>query len=142
MRRLYTWLSVFVLAALLFLAVAPAPASAAPAATAGGPGCQQFYTIQRGDTLYRIAVRFHTTVSALARLNGISNPNYIVAGRTICVVPGEEVPFGFLYQVRWGDTLYSIARRYGWSYSYLAAVNHLANPNRIVAGQILLIPYH
>ncbi len=142
MRRLYTWLSVFVLAAMLFLAVAPAPASAAPAATAGGSGCQQFYTVKWGDTLYRIAVRFHTTTWALARLNGIANPNYIVAGRTLCVVPGEEVPFGFLYQVRWGDTLYSIARHYGWSYTYLAAVNHLANPNRIIAGQMLLIPYH
>lgn len=142
MRRPYMWISVFVLAALLFLAAAPTPASAAPAATASGPGCQQFYTIKWGDTLYRIAVRFHTTVPALASLNGIPNPDRIVAGRTICVVPGEEIPFGFLYQVRWGDTLYSIGLRYGWSYTYLAAVNHLPNPHRIIAGQILLIPYH
>lgn len=143
MRRLFTLLSVFVLAALL-LTLAPAPASAAPAATAGGSGCGQFYTVMRGDTLYRIALRFHTSTSALVKLNGLSNPNRIIAGQTLCVKPDTSggIPWGFLYEVRRGDTLYSIARRYGWSVSYLASVNHLPNPNQIYAGQVLLIPYH
>lgn len=41
------------------------------------------YTIQPGDTLSEIAQRFGTTVSALASLNGISNPDLIYAGQTI-----------------------------------------------------------
>jgi LysM repeat protein len=135
-------LSVVAILMLLFLAAAPAPASAAPLETPGGPGCGQFYTVRYGDNLYRIALRFHTSVSALMSLNGITNPNRIIAGQTICIKTGGEIPFGFLYQVRRGDTLYSIARRNGWSASYLASVNHLGNPNQIYAGQILLIPYH
>lgn len=44
-----------------------------------------YYTIQPGDTLSGIALRFGTSVSALQRLNGISNPNLIYAGTTIRV---------------------------------------------------------
>jgi len=43
----------------------------------------RYYTIQPGDTLSGIALKFGTTVSALQRLNGISNPNLIYAGNTI-----------------------------------------------------------
>ncbi|MCS6843630.1 MAG: LysM peptidoglycan-binding domain-containing protein [Caldilineales bacterium] len=57
-------------------ASAPATASAATAA----PGT---YRVQRGDTLSGIAARFNTTVDALARLNGITNPNHIYAGQLL-----------------------------------------------------------
>lgn len=41
------------------------------------------YTIQPGDTLTAIARRFGTTVEALARVNGIADPDRIYAGRTL-----------------------------------------------------------
>jgi LysM repeat protein len=41
------------------------------------------YTIRSGDTLGSIASRYHTSVQALARANGIANPNVIYAGRTL-----------------------------------------------------------
>ena len=43
----------------------------------------QYYTIQPGDTLSGIAVKFGTTVSTLSRLNGISDPDKIYAGNRI-----------------------------------------------------------
>lgn len=139
MRRIYGLVCIVAILAMLLVA---APASAAPAASAGGSGCGQFYTVRWGDTLYKIAVRFGTSVSALMNLNGITNPNKITAGQTICVKSGGSVPWGFLYTIKRGDTLYSIASRYGWSVWYLASVNHISNPNRIYAGQVILIPYH
>lgn len=45
----------------------------------------RYYTIQPGDTLSGIALRFGTTVGELQRLNGIKNPNLIYAGTTIRV---------------------------------------------------------
>jgi len=48
------------------------------------------------------------------------------------------------YQVVSGDTLWSIAQRFygdGRLYSALAIINSLPNPNNIVVGQELLIPY-
>lgn len=43
------------------------------------------YIIRYGDTLSGIALRFGTTVSALAGENGISNPNLIYAGQVLRV---------------------------------------------------------
>ena len=48
-------------------------------------GGVQYYTLQRGDTLPKIAKRYSTTVEQLCRWNNISNPNYIVAGKRIRV---------------------------------------------------------
>ena len=41
------------------------------------------YIVKKGDTLSHIAIRYNTTVSKLAKLNNISNPNYIVVGQKI-----------------------------------------------------------
>lgn len=41
------------------------------------------YTVVRGDTLGDIAKRFNTSVSALAALNNITDPNYIVVGQVL-----------------------------------------------------------
>jgi putative chitinase len=44
------------------------------------------------------------------------------------------------YIVQRGDTLYSIARRYGTTVEAIAAANGIANPNQIRVGQKLTIP--
>lgn len=46
---------------------------------------QIFYTVKPGDTLSQIALAFGTTVSQLQAWNGISNPNFIMAGQRIRV---------------------------------------------------------
>lgn len=43
------------------------------------------YTIQKGDTLSKIAKKFNTTVEALAAQNNIQNPNKIYAGDTLTI---------------------------------------------------------
>lgn len=50
------------------------------------------YRIQRGDTLSALAGRFGTTVSALAKANGISNPDLIIAGNSL-KIPGKSDDF-------------------------------------------------
>jgi LysM repeat protein len=47
------------------------------------------YTIRSGDTLSGLAARFHTSVGALAKLNGIKNVNLIYAGRALRL-PGHS----------------------------------------------------
>jgi len=47
------------------------------------------YTVQPADNLTQIARRFGTTVSELARLNGIANPSAIYAGQVLRLVPSE-----------------------------------------------------
>jgi LysM repeat protein len=47
---------------------------------------------------------------------------------------------GFPYVVQWGDTVYSIARRFGIPPHAIIQANRLVNPNYIRAGQVLIIP--
>jgi len=52
----------------------------------------QNYTIRSGDTLSALARRFHTSVSALAKANGIANPDKIYAGKTLRIPDGFDAP--------------------------------------------------
>lgn len=96
------------------------------------------YTVRSGDTLSSIAAKFGTSYQTLASLNGISNPNLIYAGQVLQVT-GSASTGSVYYTVRAGDNLSSIASRYGTSYQSIAALNGLANPNLIYAGQTLKI---
>lgn len=96
------------------------------------------YTVQSGDTLSSIAAKFGTNYQALASLNGISNPNLIYVGQALRV-NGSANAGSVYYTVRAGDNLSAIASRYGTSYQSIAALNGLANPNLIFAGQTLKI---
>jgi GH25 family lysozyme M1 (1,4-beta-N-acetylmuramidase) len=53
----------------------------------GGGAPARTYTVGRGDTLSSIAVRFGTTVAALAAANNISNPNSIQIGQVLTIPP-------------------------------------------------------
>jgi LysM repeat protein len=53
----------------------------------GGPGDK--HVIQSGETLSSIANKYGTTVGELQRLNGISDPNKIIAGKTLKIGPGS-----------------------------------------------------
>lgn len=116
------------------------PTPSQPAPNAGGT-----YTVVRGDTLSGIAARYGTTVAALAAANGISNPNLIYVGQVLRVAGGSApapapAPAGGKYTVVSGDTLSGIAQRYGTNYQTLAAMNGIADPNKIYPGQVLNVP--
>jgi lysozyme len=111
--------------------------AAVPAAQAHG-FCTQWYTVQRGDTLFRLALRFGTSVAHLQSLNGIINANRIFAGQLLCVSTSSSG--GNVYIVQRGDTLSRIARRFGVNLFTLANFNGITNINLIYAGQRLLIP--
>jgi LysM repeat protein/plastocyanin len=52
----------------------------------------QVYTVQSGDNLFRIAIKYNTTIYALALVNGIPNPSLIFAGQGLVVAyPGSYI---------------------------------------------------
>ena len=99
------------------------------------------HIVQRGDTLYSISRRYGTTVEAIAFQNHIVNPSLIYVGQRL-VISGTVVPppSGRIHVVQRGETLYSIARRYGTTFWAIAVANNLSNPHFIYAGQRLVIP--
>ncbi len=111
------------------------PTGATPSPSTGS------YTVQPGDTLYRIAARYGTTVTAIANANNIANPNLIYPGQVL-VIPGggSTPPATRTYTVQPGDTLYSIAGRYGTTVNAIVTANNIADPNLILPGQVLVIP--
>lgn len=126
--------------------------------TSSGGECT--YTIQSGDTLFRVAVRNNTTVDEIAAANPGINPNLIQPGQVInlpgCtpgatgnnVVPTTEpdttgnVPTGSgtTYTVQPGDTLFAIAQRFGITVQDIVSANSMTNPNNLSVGQELIIP--
>ncbi len=51
----------------------------------GGTPSQRTYTVKAGDTLYAIAIKFGTTVAAIASANNITNPNQISVGQVVII---------------------------------------------------------
>lgn len=121
------------------------PTANAPTAP---PTAGATHVVQIGENLFRIALRYGTTVAALAELNRIYNPGHVAAGQTL-VIPGSPTAPTVAYQpehastthtVQIGETLAAIAHRYGITAWTLAQINSIANPALILPGQVLVIP--
>lgn len=83
------------------------------------------YAVQSGDSLSAIASRYHTTVSALASLNGIRNVSLIYPGQVLRL-PGSMMT-GSVYTVHSGDSLWAIAQEKHTTVAHLQSVNHLTS---------------
>jgi LysM repeat protein len=107
------------------------------------------HVVQRGETLYRIALRYGIGVDALAKANNIVNPSHILAGQTLIIPtfdasqPTVENPTvagtPTTHIVAPGETLASIATAYGMTTAQLMQINDIANPNLIYRGQKLTV---
>ncbi|WP_214746772.1 LysM peptidoglycan-binding domain-containing protein [Exiguobacterium sp. s189] len=101
------------------------------------------YTVKSGDTLYKIATMYNTTVAKIAAANNITNVNSITVGQVL-IIPGTTVTppptTTVKYTVKSGDTLYKIATMYNTTVAKIAAANNITNVNLISVGQVLTIP--
>jgi hypothetical protein len=63
----------------------PLPGASTTAATSAGASCATTYQVQPGDTLSGIAASHGMTMQAIVQANGIANPNYVQAGKVLCI---------------------------------------------------------
>lgn len=132
-----------------------------PTAMAGmsSDGCT--YSVQPGDSLFRIATNHNVTLAEMRA----ANPDLV--GEAPILQPGQELnlpncgqpapadqsaaapepttgaeapPGSEIYTVRSGDTLMIIAQRYGITINDIVQANNLSNPDRLDVGQQLIIP--
>lgn len=101
------------------------------------PNGNIYYIVKPGDTLSHIALWYNTTVEELVRLNNIQNPDLIYVGQKILILASDEPnkEKEITYTVRYGDSLWKIANRYGVSVNSLVSLNNIQNPNLIYPGQ-------
>ncbi len=146
MRKLIFLTAIFL--ALLFMT----HATAAPAAAAA----PRYHVVQPGQTLSSIAAWYRVTTYSVASTNGIWNPNLVYVGQVLLIpaagytyvprvaytpVVYYPVPtYGCYYWVRYGDTMLTIAWRFGRDAWAIARANGIYNLNWIWTGQRLFIP--
>lgn len=94
------------------------------------------YTVQAGDVLGTIAVRYGITSSTIRWANGLGGSDLIKPGQTLRIPPVS----GVLYTVKQGDTLASIANKYSGDQQKILDQNGLLMADNIHAGEELVIP--
>ena len=97
------------------------------------------YKVMKGDTLYGIAKKLDTTVDELKKINNLTS-NSLSIGQLL-KIPTKTIDLGDteIYQVKKGDTLYSIANKYGIGLNELKTINNLVNDN-LAIGQLINVP--
>jgi LysM repeat protein len=119
------------------------------------------YKIKPGDTLFTIAKRYGLSVAALKKANNLHSER-IFTGQTLRIPHRGEIeifpqkksfpneknqPIAYsrrysdgTYVVQRGDSLFSIAKKFGIPFSELQAINNISNPRNLQIGQTLIIP--
>lgn len=98
------------------------------------------YIVKKGDTLYSIASKYETTVSELMQLNNLKTPLLSVGQQLKIPIQGDITNEDyFIYTVKAGDNLYSIAKRYDVTVESIQTLNNL-NSTLLSIGQQLKIP--
>ena len=98
------------------------------------------YVVKKGDTLYGISNQFGVSVTELASLNNIYGSNLKIG--TILKIPnqsGTNPSTMFMYTVKKGDSLYSIANKYNTTVQKIMDLNYLKDTNLSI-GQVIRIP--
>jgi murein DD-endopeptidase MepM/ murein hydrolase activator NlpD len=98
------------------------------------------YVVQSGDSLWGIAQRFGVSMTELASINNITDPNQLSEGMTI-IIPGLEGLTGKLTTrtVNYGESLRSLSRYYQIPVAMLARLNHIVSSGEVYAGYSLVI---
>ncbi len=104
------------------------------------------YTVKRGNTLSQIAREYNVSVEHIVELNDIENPNLIYPGEKLRITESDVTELSpvnndidVYYVVKPGDTLNSIARRFGITLNEILEYNDIQNPNLIYPGQTIKI---
>lgn len=130
--------------------LSPIPTASQTVPTASG----STYTVQKGDSLSRIARRQGVSLGALMEVNGLSKSSIIRIGQTLQLPEGSSpssspvsrnsvssvVPDGAsTHTVKKGDNLTRIAAIYGSSVKQIMEWNGLSDAGRIRVGQVIIV---
>lgn len=102
------------------------------------PVGSNYYTVQKGDSLWSISKKYGISVEELKNANGLSS-NLISVGQNLLIPSLEENLNSDTYTIKSGDTLYGIAKKYNTSVDNIKSLNNLVS-DTLSIGQVLKIP--
>lgn len=107
------------------------------------------HSVVSGDTVWKIAKKFGVSVDSIAAANSLKNPGIIRPGQQL-VIPGgappaspgnaQPPPSVAQHTVTQGETLSSIAKKYGTSVKHLLGMNSIKSRNLIRVGDTVNVP--
>lgn len=102
------------------------------------------HIVQPGEGLLEISRQYDVDANTIAEANNLTNRNLLRAGQRL-IIPGVSAleaaqQSGRVHVVQAGDSLLSIATRYGVTVAQIVQTNNLANADEIFVGQELIIP--
>ncbi len=101
----------------------------------------KYHKVKSGETLEKIARDYGVSVQELIKANKNTNPNKLKVGENLCIpqkTPAKAQDYA-IYKVKKGDTLYSIAKKFGVDVQELKDFNNLKS-EKIIEGQEIKIP--
>lgn len=99
---------------------------------------ENYYIVQKGDSLWSIANKYGLTVDKLKDMNNLSSNMLSVGQKLLIKDTSSSGDIGVYYTVVSGDTLYGIANKYGISVDELKKMNNLKS-NNLTINQKLLV---
>ena len=114
-------------------------------------GDQVVHTVQAGDNLYRISLRYGVSMESIAVANDMTTSSTIYRGQEL-IIPGLSVPDSseqvvnplvasapVTHTVQHGESLTHIANQYDTTVEQILEANNIPNANRIYPGQVLSV---
>ena len=114
-----------------------------PSSSGTNPDAMFMYTVKKGDTLYKIALKYNTTVKEIMDLNILKTTNLSI-GQTLKIpemyTNKEEMdlPNFISYTIKKGDTLYKISKEYNVPVDTIIKDNSLSS-STLTIGKTLKI---
>ncbi len=105
----------------------------------------RYHRVRPGETIYALARRYRTPVRAIEAVNNLRPREVLATGQEL-VIPMRHIQPGRVvlsktamrYRIRWGDSLYSLARQFGVTEHELRVWNHM-HGSRLQAGHWLWV---
>src|SRR4051794_34947212 len=97
------------------------------------------HVVRYGESLWSISNHYNIPIPTIVRDNGIIDIHSIVPGLAL-YLPNVQSSFYRNYQIRVGDTLWSLARRFRTSIEQIIQANQGIESKRLIIGQLIIIP--
>lgn len=101
------------------------------------PTTYKDYVVQKGDSLWTIANKNNTTVDEIKRINNLTS-NMLSIGQVLKLPTQDKVEEIEMYTVQKGDSLYSIAKKFGITVDFIKSLNNLTSNNLSIGQQLMI----